>query len=180
MIEIDFEHYRKMRCDLIEALERGEQDKNSFIDANTEMYIHLELKEPKTIVSALDGLFYYQYYNTLAKHHQMRFRDLKYKDPFVAVDHRKLSEKLYAIKENITYRLLGAIDYKDLDAYYVKSDSKQLNRKLIEIVLVNEEKAILHSLDDRIIRSLKAKGLLSTEQRPSLIDSYINKRYYKV
>lgn len=177
---MDFEYYKQQRHTLIEALERGEVDKTAFISANAALYLPLDLKEPRQIKGTLDGLFYYQYFNTLAKHHQMQYRALKYKDPFVAVDHRKLSEKLYAIKERVTYRLLCALEFQDIDAYYVHSASRQLRHKLVEIVLREEEKAILHSLDPQVITALKSRALLDENAKPSVIDTYINQPYYRV
>lgn len=177
---MDFEYYRQQRNALIDDLDLGLLKKTDFIKAQTALYIEMDIKEPKCIQGTLDGLFYYQYYNTLAKHHQILYRDLKYKDPFVAVDHRKTSDKLYAIKERITYRLLCAIDFQGIEAYYVKATSKQLKYRLVEIVLVTEEKAILHSLDPQVITALKSRGLLDSTIKESIIDSYINKPYYKV
>lgn len=177
---MDFEYFRNKRHELIDALERGELKKADFIEAQAALYTEIDLKEPQKIEGTLDGLFYYQYFNTMAKHHQMLYRELKYKDAFVAVEHRTLSDKLYAIKERVTYRLLEAMDFKAVEAYYVQATSKQLRHKLVEIFLVNEEKAILHSLDYHVISALKSRGLLPDQVRPSKIDSYINQRYYDV
>jgi hypothetical protein len=177
---IDFSHYKQKRLALIDDLEKGKCCKIGFIEENIKLYEHLNLPEPKLIHSPLDGIFFYQYYNTLAKHHQKTYRDLRDGNALEAAKHRILSEKFYALKEDVTLKLLTAMEFKGVEAYYVKSDSKDLNQKLIEIVLVNEEKAILHSLDDRIVKALKIRGLLLPHLRQSLISSYINKPYYKV
>ncbi len=177
---MDFEYFRARRDALIDSLERGELNKTDFIQAHAALYTALDLKEPKVIAGSTDGLFYYQYFNTMAKHHQMCYRDLKYKDPFVAVEHRNLSDQLYAIKERVTYRLLCAVDFKGIEAYYVKATSRQLRSRLVEIVFVHEEKAILHSLDFHVVAELRARNLLPDQERASKIDSYINQRYYDV
>lgn len=177
---MDFEFYRQQRNALIDALDSGQLEKTAFIKAHAELYLPLAVKEPRRIEGTLDGLFYYQYYNTLAKHHQMQYRELKYKDPFVAVDHRKQSERFYAIKERVTYRLLCAVDFQEIEAYYVQAASKQLKHRLVEIVLLNEEKAILHSLDPQVVTALRTRELLDGMVKASVIDTYINQPYYKV
>lgn len=115
----------------------------------------------------------------MAKQNKALYAELKYKDPFVAVEHRKLSDKLYANKEKVTYKLICFLEFKDMVTYKVKADSKKLKNTIVEIVLKNYEKAILHTLDARTIKALKDKGMLSDKLEVSRIDSYINSKYYK-
>lgn len=180
MQTIDLKNYQTKRLSLIDALERGEIDKIDFIIANLNLYESDTLLKPQSIESLASGIYYYQYYNTNAKYHQIKYRELKYKDPFVAVEHRKKSDALYKTKEWVTYQLLNSLTDEPVIAYYVKSNSKKLKKKLVEIILPNQQKVILHSLDNKVINLLKRKSLLKKGLKKSQIDNYINQPYYKV
>ncbi|MCK8060711.1 MULTISPECIES: DUF6648 family protein [unclassified Fusibacter] len=180
MKPIDFLAHKKKRLDLIHALEAQELDKTSFILSNVDLYEGLDITEPTRVSSVEEGVFYYQYYNTMAKYNQMKYREMKETMPQAATEFQKLSDEQYAIKERVSYLLLYIIDAEDIRAYYVKSASSKLKSKLVEIVLIREEKVIMHTLDQRIIASLKSRSILNNSVRPSIIDTYINKPYYEV
>ncbi len=175
----DIATFKEKRLNLIYALECGKMDKQSFIKANLELYGENEFDEPDEICDLDEGLFYYQYFNSLAKCHQMTYRELRYDNPFVAVKHRELSDSFYGIKERVTYRMLRCCKNEPISAYYVKTKSKKLHQRLVEIVFTDREKIILHTLDKKVIQLLYQRGCLFAGVKPSRIAEYINAPYYK-
>lgn len=77
---------------------------------------------------------------------------------------------------------IGARDYakadKKVSAYYLAMNSKNLNKRLVEIVFHDFDKVILHTLDAKVISILRSYGVLEKEARNSLIDSYVNEKFY--
>lgn len=177
---LDFEAYMVKRLALIKQLEKGELDKVTFIEANVALYLPLVLEPPGEIHTHAQGMFYYQYYNTLAKYHQMRYRQLRKEDLFEAVKANALSDRFYALKEHVTLKWLQTLSQDEFTAYYVKSASRDLDKKLVEIEVLVIEKAILHTLDDQVIRWLEDGKYINKVQRESKIASYINTPYYQV
>jgi len=102
---------------------------------------------------------------------------LKYKDPFVAVDHRKEADRLYKMKEQVTLEILKVYVRGPVEAYYIPMQSKSLGGRLFEIHFKDLDKVILHSMDPRVLKVLKKKGVFDENVRKSLIESYINSLY---
>ena len=162
---------------LIDKLEKREIDKVDFVLMNKEYFDNLGYTPEKEISSLEEGLFGYQYFNSYAKFHKMKARELKYGEPFIAHDHLKEADKLYKKKEAVTLKILEILGYKDIEAYYITSSSKSLRGRIFEILYHGDDKVILHSKDERIRQSLVKKGLFSKKTRESRIDSYIISLY---
>ncbi len=177
---IDLNAFSNHRLTLIEQLESGKLNKTEYIKATLDFYDAVELNQPERIESILQGMYYYQYYNSFAKWHQIQYRELARDDIFTAIEHRTKSAAYYKLKDNITLKMLKLVKRDEVLAYYVKMDSCKLNSKLVEIVLLNYDSIILHTLDKKIIRYLDNKDMLSCRRQNSLIDTYINKKYYEV
>ncbi len=178
MKQVNFSAHAERRLALIERLEAGQIDKVAFIEANLALYEGLTISLPAAIESLDAGLFYYQYYNSLAKYQQLQFRKLAENDLFSALDWRKLSHVNYQNKERVTAMLLAGVDAEPIVAYYVKVNSQKLRHKLVEIVFTARDKVILHSMDDAVIAILRRKNYLTGKIANSLIADYINQPYY--
>lgn len=180
MKTIDYAVYKKTRIDLIKQLEMGKLDKIGFINANLSLYQQRIVEESARVTCLNSGIFLYQYYNTYAKYHQMQYRKLKHTNTFEALRHRHRSDDYYEKKETVTYHLLKQITDQRVSAYYVRSNSKKLKQKLVEIVLLDEEKVVLHTLDQQVLQLLKANNWLEYDMRNSRIADYINTPYYDI
>ena len=84
---------------------------------------------------------------------------------------------MYHQKDLTTISILRLVDFENVDAYYVKTNSKFLNGKLYEIVLSDYKEAIFHSKALWLIDILREKNVFSEKKKESVIDSYINKLY---
>jgi len=69
------------------------------------------------------------------------------------------------------------LDFKGIEAYFVKVKSKNLRKKLFEIVLLDYDNIILHSKSEAILNMLMKENVFINEVRNSLVDSYINQKY---
>jgi len=162
---------------LITALEGGEIDKAAFVRGNYEFFLSGDHGPYEKALTLEEGLYNYQYYNTVAKYLRIQARELKYKDPFVAVDHRKEADRLYKMKEQVTLEILKVYVRGPVEAYYIPMQSKSLGGRLFEIHFKDLDKVILHSMDPRVLKVLKKKGVFDENVRKSLIESYINSLY---
>lgn len=169
-----FEAHRR---ELIRQLEAGEIDKATFIEANHAFFEAAEHGPSQEMATVEECLYNYQYYNTLAKHEKQLSMALKYKDPFVAVEHRKRAEKIYRTKEKVTLQMLKVCRGQRIEAYFIKVSSKSLTGKLFEIVFHDLEQVILHSMDFAVRRQLMAMRCFDPKMRKSVIDDYINSLY---
>ena len=100
-------------------------------------------------------------------------RDMDYE---LKQDYLEKSNYYYSKKDRATLTALRMLDYKDVEAYFVKVKSKFLKGKLFEIV-IEEEDVILHSTSSLILKCLREEGVFHEESRKSLIDDYVNHRY---
>ncbi len=178
--QIDFRAHAQKRLQLIEQLECGQLDKATFIAANLALYDGLTITMPVAIEALEVGLFYYQYYNSLAKYQQLKFRELAEDDLFSALDWRRLSTANYQNKERVTAMLLEGVVNQPIVAYYVKVNSQKLRHKLVEIVFTAQQRVILHTVDDSVIAILRRKNYLTGKTANSLIADYINQPYYDI
>ena len=170
-----FENHRDF---LIDKLETKEIDKAEFVVENYNFFIQSDLKPYKKISTIEEGLYNYQYYNTLAKYDKMKAKELKYTDPFVSVDFKKQGDKYYFEKERVTEKLIDLYGNNKIDAYYIQVTSKSLKGKLFEIVFVDLDRVILHSMDRKILRMLKNRKSFHKQIKKSIIDEYINSLYW--
>ncbi|MCK5763275.1 MAG: hypothetical protein KAH05_04070 [Clostridiales bacterium] len=171
------QEFEKHRDNLINQLENGIIDKTEFINGNYQFFNKSEMEPFAEITTVDEALYNYQYYNTLAKYGKMLAMELKYKDPFVAVEHRKKADKYYYLKERVTEKLIALYGDKPLKAYYIKVTSKSLKGKLFEIVFEDLDKVILHSKDVRIHNILVKMKKFDKKMQKSIIDDYINSLY---
>ena len=173
---IIFENWRKESIDL---LEKAKIEKDEFLDLNYNFFRKLELKPFAQIDTPLKAIYNYQYYNVMAKKSNFEaslYQNLKKKKKLYTklINDR---ENYYYLKDLATQRLLEIIDYKNLECYYIKLQSKRLKGSIYEIHILDREKLILHSKNKTILDNLKEKGVFSDLARQSLIDSYVNKSY---
>jgi hypothetical protein len=68
------------------------------------------------------------------------------------------------------------MNFCGITAYKIKVKSKDLRGKLFEIVL-EDNRMILHSANELVLKRLAEEGCLQEGTKCSLIDSYINQRY---
>ena len=73
-------------------------------------------------------------------------------------------------------KVLNMLDYRNMEAYFVKVRSKYLKGKLFEIVIPDHD-VILHSTNTLILKNLRDEAVFTAGSRISLIDQYINHRY---
>ncbi len=178
--ELDLATFCEHRLHLIRELEAGKIDKCQYIHDSLEFYHAQDIQEPQRICSLEEGLYYYQYYNSLAKSEQIKYRELVETDLFAAIDCRTRSSQYYKIKDRISLKMLKLLKNKEVCAYYLETDSSKLNRKLVEIVVLGREKVILHTLSKRIIHYIDKRGWLATKAQCSIIEEYVNKKYYNI
>ena len=171
-----FKRFFSHRNKLIENLDNKEIDKKDFIKENYELIYKIDMKPFANPNNYEKCMYNYQYYNILAKY----FYNLS-KKKGVNVKKQKLykdkSRNYYNEKDKSIKNIIKILDKNDIEAYYVKSISKKLNEKLVEIHIKSFEKSILHTLNNEIINSLKEKGVFEDEIRKSIIDEYINMDY---
>jgi len=174
---IKFKEFEKNRDNLIDKLESGEIDKTEFIVANHEFFIANNMEPYEEIVDFSEGLYNYQYYNTMAKYLKMKSKELKYKDPFVAFEHKKEAYKYYHKKERVTRKLVDLYGDGKLEAYYIDIDSKSLQGNLFEIVFLEYDRVVLHSKDKVVYNKINSMKKFNKKYKKSVIDEYINSLY---
>ncbi len=152
-------------------LENGKLDKREFLSKSYEIFDGAIYTEPDKLKTVEEGVFYYFYFNILAKTYMKSSKG-------VEKDTAYISNEYYKIKEQVLYELLSLIEDDKIIAYYVKTDSVKLKKNLVEINIPSMEKVIFHTLNPKTISLLKRKKLLNEEIKSSLIDTYINKKYY--
>ena len=158
----EIQKYFKYRQGLIDQYIKGDMSKREYLACNLEAVLALREK-PFSIVDSLEkGLFNYQYYNALAKEH-------KKTDP-------AKTDYYYARKDKATLSVLRILDYREVEAYFIRVRSPQLRGRLFEIIIV-EYQMILHSANPEILERLRHERVFKEETRQSVIDGYINQRY---
>ncbi len=172
MMHVDYAAFEQKRLELICALEAGKLDKAEFLSKSYALFEGAIYAEPDVITSIEQGMFYYFYFNTMAKSYMKRSKgDSTGKNAYI-------SNEYYQIKENVLISLIGLFSNEELFSYYVKTDSIKLKNNLVEIVVKSREKLIFHTLNPKTISVLKRRGLLEPRLQDSAIHSYINKKYY--
>lgn len=174
-----YQNFMVFRDALIDKLEAGDIDKNQFLEESYAYFQNAERPvQKRQIDSYEEGMYLYQYYNAHAKIEKAAYQRLKYKEPFEAVEHRKASDRYYKLKEQVTLSLLKYFEFKGIEAYYIQSDSKKLKYKLVEIIIKDKSRAILHTLEPSNVEALKSHHCLDFRARLSKIDDYVNTKYY--
>lgn len=167
--------YFKYRQGLIEQYKKGDMTKREYLEMNYDAVVNNEIKPFKNIDTVEKGLYNYQYYNALAK--QMKSLSTQNGIDFeMKKYYYEQSNYFYNKKDKATLKVLKMIDYKNVNAYFIKIRSHYLKGKLFEIVL-NDYDMILHSTSLLILENLRNECVFYEESRQSLIDNYVNTRY---
>lgn len=122
------------------------------------------------------GMYNYQYYNIVAKYYRMLAKEEKNKRTYNRF--MNISNKNYDLKDRMILEILKLKNFKNISAYYINCDSKGLEGKIFEIVLKDEKEAIFHTKNEKILEVLKEKNIFEKNKKNSLIDKYINERYW--
>lgn len=167
--------YFKYRQNLIDQYAKGDMTKREYLARNYEAVVYGDIGPFRNIDTVEKALFNYQYYNALAKEMKSvsTTRDLDYE---LKCDYMEKSNYYYSKKDRATLAALRMLDFKGVEAYFVKMRSKYLDGKLFEIV-IQEENIILHSTSSLILKLLREEGVFCEERRKSIIDDYVNHRY---
>ena len=167
--------YFKYRQSLIDQYAKGDMTKREYLRKNYEAVVYGDIGPFRNMDTVEKALFNYQYYNALAKENKTisTSRDMDYD---LKQDYIEKSNYYYSKKDKATLTALRMLDYKGVEAYFVKVRSKFLKGKLFEIV-IEEENIILHSTSPLILKCLREEGVFQEESKKSLIDEYVNHRY---
>ncbi|MCX7748180.1 MAG: hypothetical protein N2645_15040 [Clostridia bacterium] len=176
MVRNKFDQFLQNRQNLIDQYKKGDLTKEEFIEANYRCINALDIKPFQKIDNVKKAIYNYQYYNVLAKYYQKRAHELS-KRHGAREDFLELANHYYSKKDNVTVKLLKLLDYTGIEAYFVKVQSPNLKKKLIEIVLIDYENVILHTKSEVILNLLMSEKVFSADERKSLVDSYINQKY---
>lgn len=176
MILNKFERFLLNRQSLIDQYKKGDLTKDEFIEANYRYINASGIKPFQKIDNVKKAIYNYQYYNVLAKYYQGKAHEMK-KGAGSREDFLELANFYYSKKDNVTGKLLKLLDYKGIEAYFVKVRSPNLKKKLFEIVLKEYDSIILHSKSDVILNNLIRENAFSIDERKSLVDNYINQKY---
>ncbi|MDO5717914.1 MAG: hypothetical protein Q4P34_02925 [Tissierellia bacterium] len=168
--------FLKIRNQLIIDLENGKLDKKDFLIENYLLIEKLNMK-PFLINDTIGRCVYnYQYYNVLAKYYKMCNLNLKSSKKSRKIHDINKSKiaNYYIEKDKIILDLIKLVNKEDLVAYPLLLNSEKLDNKLFEIILLNYEKVILHSINQKVKDSLIDKGVFDPNPRKSKIDHYVN------
>lgn len=169
------EKYFRYRQSLIDQYIKGDMTKREYLEMNYNAVVYNDIKPFKNIDTVDKGLFNYQYYNALAK--EMKSMSKAYNDDIeIKKDYIEKSNYYYSKKDRATLKVLELLDFKGVNAYFIKVHSKALKGKLFEILLP-ERDMVLHSTNELILKRLKEEFVFEDGSKKSVIDSYINQRY---
>lgn len=174
-----FDEFFENKEALIYKYQKGDLTKKEFIKEHYYFIERLNLKPFQRIDSFEKGIYNYQYYNAVAKYNTLRVRDKKLieKHPDIV---REIENKIkynYHKKDESIIKLLRYLDYENVEAYYIKTKSEYLNNKLIEIVLLDYDDVILHTINKGVVDELKYEDVFEDVRKKSKIDNYVNKKY---
>lgn len=171
-----FEQFLRHRQSLIDQYQKGDLSKEEFIEENYKFISTLNIEPFKKIDNVKKAIYNYQYYNVIAKYYQKRAHDLTKKNES-RHDFLELANQYYSKKDYVTEKLLFILDFRGIEAYFVKVSSPNLKNKLFEIVLKEYDNVILHSKSERILNLLINENAFINEERRSIVDNYINQKY---
>lgn len=167
------------RDKLIISHMNGDIDKSTFLELNYRYMIDNKIKPFQTINSFEKGMYNYQYYNVMAKYYQtiaQEIRDNK-KDAIFYSKYLDDVKYYYDEKDKTSFRLLRFLRYNNVEAYFISMESSNLEGKLYEIVLKDYEFAVLHSMSEWLLNTLKKENVFINESKKSVIDYYVNQKY---
>lgn len=174
-----FETFFQDRSSLIMQFQNGDITKREFLEYNYDIVRKMNIRPFLKVDSFEKGMYNYQYYNVLAKYFTALAKEIRNtkKHQKNYVQYLNKGNNYYHEKDKAALSLLKYIEFYNVDAYYVKCNSKSLNDKLYEVVLLDYKEAIFHSKAIWLLEILKNEGVFADEVRPSLIDDYINEKY---
>lgn len=193
MVQNKFDKFLQNRQSLLLQYKMGDLTKNEFIEANFNTIERLGIEPFKKIDNVKKAIYNYQYYNVLAKYYYSLAKDFpagsKQRASFM-----EQSNNYYYEKDKVTMTLLRLLDFKNVEAYFVKVKSKKLKNKLFEIVIkdpdvlyeinalsfhngMDADDLVLHSKNPFILKRLKEEGVFLNEKKKSVADNYINQKY---
>jgi len=175
-----FDKFFTHRDYLIIQFMNGDITKREFIEEHYYFIQNMKLKPFKNGIDSFEkGIYNYQYYNMLAKYCYMKAKDKKLiqKHPNEARNYWEKGNYYYHEKDKSTLKLLYHLNFENVEAYFIKVNSKTLKNKLYEIVLKDFESIILHSKSKYMLNVLRQEGVFKEGIRKSLIDNYINQKY---
>ncbi len=167
--------YFNYRQSLIDQYIKGDMTKSEYLEKNLDAVLGLNIKPFKNIDTLEKGLFNYQYFNALAK--ESRQMSYDFSDREIKYEYMEKADYYYDKKDKATLKIIELLDYKGIEAYYIKVRSKNLKGKLFEIIINDYNNMILHSTNDYIAKRLKDNYILSDTEKKSIIDGYINQKY---
>src|SRR5690625_4002354 len=131
-----FDDFFEQRSYLIFQFEGGEISKKEFLEQNYNLVRKTNIRPFLRIDSYEKGMYNYQYYNVLAKYYNMLAKDIrrtaKHKKYYNY--YRNIGNNYYHEKDKATLHLLRYLKFKNVEAYFIKMESKFLEDKLYEIV----------------------------------------------
>ena len=175
-----FDKFFNNRDSLIRQFKKEDITKKEFIEEHYNFIQRLNLKPFKYRIDSFEkGLYNYQYFNMLAKYSYMRSKDskLQAKHPNLALQLQKDAQYYYTQKDKSTIKLLEYLEFKNVEAYYIKVQSAVLKDKLFEIVLKDFDNVIFHSISKWLLERLREEGVFVEVRKKSIIDQYINEKY---
>jgi len=168
----DFFEHRDM---LIIQHMNGDINKKEYLDLNYKYMLEKNIKPFQRIDSFEKGMYNYQYYNMMAKYHMMLAQEIKDRGNYSK--YLSDADYYYNEKDKTSFRLLRFLHYENVEAYFIKMESTNLEGKLYEIVLNDFEYAVLHSKSLWLLEVLKKESVFSDKRKTSVIDYYVNSKY---
>lgn len=174
-----FDEFFEHRDMLIIQHMNGDINKKEYLELNYRYMLEKCVKPFERIDSFEKGMYNYQYYNMMAKYHRMVAQEIKDKGKHVSFYNKYLQEAdyYYNEKDKTSFRLLRYLQYENVEAYFIKMQSTQLEGKLYEIVLNDFEFAVLHSKSIWLLDVLKKENVFLEGKKKSVIDYYVNEKY---
>ncbi len=174
-----FDSFFADRSSLIVQFKNGDITKREFIENNYDIVTKMNIKPFLKIDSFEKGMYNYQYYNVMAKYYTTMAKEIRNtkKHQKYYVFYLNKGNHYYHEKDKAALGLIKFIEFKNVEAYYVKVKSKALQDKLFEVVLKDYKEAIFHSKAQWFLDILKEEGVFIEGMKPSLIDEYINEKY---
>jgi len=174
-----FETFFENRSSLILQYENGDISKKEFLQYNYDFVTGMNVKPFLRVDSYEKGMYNYQYYNVLAKYFRMLAKDIKNsrKHQKYYITYLNKGNNYYHEKDKSALAVLRLIEFKNVEAYFIKVESKGLKDKLYEVVLKDYKEAIFHSKAEWLLDILKQEGVFFDKKRVSIINEYINETY---
>lgn len=165
------------RSRLIDDLDRCVLTKKQFQDENYRILTRYQMKPYAVIETPEQGIYNYQFYNTMAKEYQRRLQ---------CAQHRKKASleqavrNYFCMKDDCIRQMLHLCAHEPVEAYLVHAASAGMKNRLLEIVFLRREKVILHTLNPKILSQVRRMGIFRPQVRVSLINNYVNSQNEEV